>query len=193
VKKEEFRILIADDDEIARDVLSRILQDEGYSVLTARDGLEAISLLRKEDIRLVITDLKMPGADGMEVLRSALRSNPDAMVVILTAYGTLDIALEAIKEGAYDYLAKPFKVEEIVFLATKAFERAQIIDELRELKKLLRDTYRDITIINNIAKSKEPAIVTDWIERIERLRQKGILTNEEAEILKERLVKGNEA
>jgi len=193
VKKEEFRILIADDDEIARDVLSRILQDEGFSVLTARDGLEAIGLLRKEDIRLVITDLKMPGADGMEVLRSALRSNPDAMVVILTAYGTLDIALEAIKEGAYDYLAKPFKVEEIVFLARKAFERAQTIDELRELKKLLRDTYRDITVINNIAKSKEPSIVTDWIERIERLRQKGILTDEEAEILKERLVKGNEA
>ena len=169
MKKEDFRILIADDDEIARDVLGEVLRQEGYTVITAKDGIEAIGLLRGEDISLVITDLKMPGADGMEVLRHAIRNNPDTMVVLLTAYGTLDIALQAIKEGAYDYLAKPFKVEEIVFLAAKAFERAQTFNELRELRRLLRDTYRDIKVINNIAKSREPAIITDWIERIERL------------------------
>ncbi len=191
MKKEDFRILIADDDEIARDVLGEVLRQEGYTVITAKDGIEAIGLLRGEDISLVITDLKMPGADGMEVLRHAIRNNPDTMVVLLTAYGTLDIALQAIKEGAYDYLAKPFKVEEIVFLAAKAFERAQTFNELRELRRLLRDTYRDIKVINNIAKSREPAIITDWIERIERLRQKNILSDEEAEILKDRLVKGD--
>ncbi len=191
MRKEDFRVLIADDDEIARDVLREILKEEGYSVLVAKDGLEAINLLRTEEIRLVITDLKMPGADGMEVLRFALRNNPDVMVVILTAYGTLDIALQAIKEGAYDYLAKPFKVEEIVFLAEKAFERAQSLAEVRELKNLLRETFRDIKVINNIAKSREPQIITNWIERIERLREKNILTQEEAEILKERLVKGD--
>lgn len=191
MKKEEFSILIADDDEIARDVLREILSQEGYPVVTAKDGIEAINLLRKEDIRLVITDLKMPGADGMEVLRSALRTNPEIMVVILTAYSTLDIALQAIKEGAYDYLAKPFKVEEIVFLAAKAFERAQIFAELAELRNILRETFRDIKVINNIAKSGEPVVITDWIERIEKLREKNILTHEEAKILKERLVRGD--
>ncbi len=191
MKKEEFTILIADDDEIARDVLKEILKEEGYPVLTAKDGLEAINLLRREEIKLLITDLKMPGADGMEVLRAAIRNNPETMVVILTAYGTLDIALQAIKEGAYDYLAKPFKVEEIVFLAEKAFERAQTLAEIRELKNLLRDTFRDIKVINNIAKSSEPGIITNWIERIERLREKNILSQEEAEILKGRLVKGD--
>lgn len=191
MKKEEFTILIADDDEIARDVLKEILKEEGYPVLVAKDGLEAINLLRREEIKLLITDLKMPGADGMEVLRTAMRHNPETMVVILTAYGTLDIALQAIKEGAYDYLAKPFKVEEIVFLAAKAFERAQNLAEIKELKNLLRETFRDLKVINNIARSGEPRIITDWIERIERLKEKNILSNEEAETLKERLVKGD--
>ncbi|MCX7794614.1 MAG: response regulator [Thermodesulfovibrionales bacterium] len=191
MKKEDFTILIAEDDEIARDVLKEILKEEGYPVLTARDGLEAINLLRTEEIRLVITDLKMPGADGMEVLKSAKKINPEIIVVILTAYGTLDIALQAIKEGAYDYLAKPFKVEEIVFLAAKAFERAKTLAELAELRNILKETFRDIKLIKNIAKSGEPRIITDWIERIEKLKEKNIISDEEAEILKERLVRGD--
>ncbi len=190
MKREEFRILIADDDEIARDVLSEILKKEGFPVSTAKDGLEAIGLLRTEEFSLVITDLRMPGADGMEVLRYAARNSPQSMVVILTAYGTIDIALEAIKEGAYDYLAKPFKVEEIVFLALKAFERAQLLEELKELRGILRETFRDMKVINNISKG-EPRMITDWIERIERLKEKDILTQQEAEILKKRLVMGD--
>ena len=189
--KKDFKILVADDDEIVRDVISSLLSREGYSVVAARDGFDAIRILRIEDISLVITDLRMPGTDGLEVLRYAVRNNPDITVVLLTAYGTLDTALEAITEGAYDYLTKPFKVQEIIILAEKIFKRSELIYENRELKKHLRDTYRDINLIKTVAGSNNPEITIAWLERIERLKTMNILTNQEADILKERLVKGN--
>ena len=99
--KKAFGILVADDDEIARDVINSLLSNKGYTVFMAKDGLDAIRVMRREEIRLVITDLRMPGADGIEVLKSALRINPPMAVVILTAYGTPDTTLHAMKEGAY--------------------------------------------------------------------------------------------
>lgn len=188
--RRDFRILVADDDEIALDVVSSLLSKEGYPVLTAKDGIEAINMLRKDNVALVITDLRMPGADGIEVLRNAIRIDPDIAVVILTAYGTLDSALEAMEEGAFDYLTKPFKVQEILIIAARAFKRAMLLRERRELIRLLRDTYRDIEIIKGIAKSNNLDVQLSWIERIERLKRMDILTEEEANILKERLVKG---
>ena len=190
MEKKDFKILIADDDEIARDVISSLLSKEEYPVVTAKDGLEAIRVLRLESINLVITDLRMPGADGIEVLKYAVRKNPDIAVVIITAYGTLDTAIEAIKEGAYDYMTKPYKVQEILALAEKAFRRELLIQENRELVQHLRDTYRDIEVIKTIAGSRNPEITTSWIERIERLKGMNVLTADEVEILKERLVKG---
>jgi DNA-binding NtrC family response regulator len=191
VDKKNFKRLIADDDEIVRDVIGSLLSREGYSVVAAKDGFDAIRILRVEDVSLAITDLRMPGADGLEVLRYAVRNNSDIAVVLLTAYGTLDTAIEAITEGAYDYLTKPFKVQEVLILAEKTFKRSELINENRELKKHLRDTYRDINLIKTVAASNNPDITTAWIERIERLKKINILTNQEADILKERLVKGN--
>jgi DNA-binding NtrC family response regulator len=191
VEKKDFRILIADDDDIARDVISTILSREGFSVIAVSDGLEAINRLRLEDIHLVITDLMMPGADGIEVLKSAVRSIPDIAVVILTAYGTLDTTLQAIKEGAYDYLTKPFRALEIIILAERAYVRALLIEDNRELKKQLRDTYRDLELLKNIAGSNNPEVTANWLERIEKLKSMNLLQAHEAEILKERLVKGN--
>jgi DNA-binding NtrC family response regulator len=191
VDKRDFRILVADDDEIARDVLGSLLSKEGYSVLTARDGLEAIGILRRNELGLIITDLRMPGADGIEVLRQAIRINPDMAVVILTAYGSLDSALEAMEEGAYDYLTKPFKVQEILIITARAYRRALLLEERRELIRLLRDTYRDLEVIKNISMSKNVDVQLSWLERIERLKTMDVLTDEEVDILKERLLKGN--
>ncbi len=188
--KKDFRILVADDDEIARDVISTLLSREGYSVASVSDGLEAISRLRIDDVQLIITDLMMPGADGIEVLKYAVRSNPDIAVIILTAYGTLDTTLEAIKEGAYDYLTKPFKSLEIAILAARAFQRAQLIADNRELKKNLRETYRDLELLRNITTSSNPEVTAGWLERIEKLKTMNVLLTQEAEVLKERLVKG---
>ena len=188
--KKDFRILVADDDDIARDVITTLLSREGYFVRAVVDGLEAINRLKVEDVYLVITDLKMPGADGIEVLKYAVRSNPDIAVTILTAYGALDTTLEAIKEGAYDYLTKPFKTQEITIIAQRAFQRAQLIADNRELKKNLRETYRDLEMLKNVSLSNNPEVTTGWLERIEKLKNMNVLLAHEAEVLKERLVKG---
>jgi len=190
VDKKTFKILVADDDDIVRDVITTLLSREGFFVTSVSDGLEAINLLRIEDVHLVISDLMMPGADGIEVLKYAIRSSPDIAVVILTAYGTLDTTLEAIKEGAYDYLTKPFKAQEISILAERAYQRAQMIDDNRELKKNLRDTYRDLELLKNITASNNPEVTSGWLERIKKLKTMNVLLAQEADVLKERLVKG---
>ena len=190
MERKNFRILVADDDDIARDVITTLLSRDGYSVTHVSDGVEAIGLLRLEDIHLVITDLMMPRADGIEVLKFAVRSNPDIAVVILTAYGTLDTTLEAIKAGAYDYLTKPFKAQEISILAERAYQRTVLIDDNRELKKNLRDTYRDLQLLKNITASNNPDVTSGWLERISKLQAMNVLLAHEADVLKERLLKG---
>lgn len=191
MEKNNFKILVADDDDIARDVITTLLSRDGFSVTSVADGLEAINVLRIDDVHMVISDLMMPGADGIEVLRFAVRSNPDIAVVILTAYGTLDTTLEAIRAGAYDYLTKPFKAQEISIIAERAFQRAQLIEDNRELKKNLRDTYRDLELLRNITASNNPEVTTGWLERIEKLKTMNVLLAQEADVLKERLVKGH--
>jgi two-component system response regulator PilR (NtrC family) len=174
-----------------RDVITVLLSREGYAVTPVNDGLEAISRLRIEDFHLVITDLIMPGADGIEVLKYAARGSRDMAVIILTAFGTLDTTLEAIKEGAYDYLTKPFKTQELAILAEQAFQRAQLLADNRELKKNLRETYRDLELLGNFAAGGNPEVTAGWLERIEKLKSMNVLPAREAEVLKVRLVKGN--
>lgn len=187
MEKRDFRILIADDDEIARDVISSLLAREGYPVLSARDGLAAIALLTDNDIRLVITDLKMPGADGLEVLKYAVRKNPDIAVIILTAYGTLDTTLEAVREGAYDYLTKPFKGQEIIIHAERARERALLLHQNRELKQHLREIFADGDVVACMAacagRHADPLK-----ERFVRLAELTARTPDEAQRIRERLV-----
>lgn len=189
MEKEDFRILVVDDDEIARDVVSTALSREGYSVISANDGIEAMKILQIEDIDLVITDLKMPRADGMDVLRHVVKNNPDTAVVILTAYGSLDTAIEAIREGAYDYLTKPFNIQQISLLTARAFERTNLIRDNKELKKQLRDTYRDLRIIDALNESDNRDVQFNWIKRIDDLTRRRILSSEETELLKEKLLK----
>ena len=188
--KKAFTILVADDDEIARDVITTLLSREKYVVTPVSDGLEAINRLRTGEFHLVITDLNMPGADGLEVLRYAVRSSPDIAVVILTAYGTLDTTLQAIKEGAYDYLTKPFKTQEITILAERAWQRARLIADNTELKRSLRETYRDMELLMTVTARNNQEVTTGWLERIEKLKTMNVLLAYEAEVLKERLVKG---
>jgi DNA-binding NtrC family response regulator len=190
MEKKDFKILVVDDDEIARDVVGLSLQREGYNAVSAHDGLSAMQILDIEDMDLVITDLRMPGASGMDVLKHSIKNNPDTAVVIITAYGTLDTAIEAIKEGAYDYLTKPFNIQEILILAERAYERADLINRNKELRRHIRDTYRDLRVINAVSKSNHSEIVAGWIDRMEKLKTMDVFTSKETEMLKERLVKG---
>lgn len=151
--KSEFKILIAEDDGIVRDVILKFLTDEGYPVVMANDGLAALNLLRLEDINLVLTDLRMPGADGMEVLRAAIQMNPRIAVVLLTAYGTLDTALEAMKEGAYDFIVKPFVMQQLLLVVRNAFKMAALMKENEKLSEQLKETYRNFEAYKNANKN----------------------------------------
>ena len=185
--KHDFRILVADDDETVREVIETLLSQQGYVVIPVADGAAALDQLRSVEFHFVITDLKMPGADGIEVLRQALRMNPDASVVILTAHGTLDTTLDAMQEGAYDYLTKPFKSQEIIILAERMWRRAQLIADNHELRQVLRDTYRDPELIRLITADAAQAVTTSWFVRLERLQALKVFGPEEKNLLTERI------
>src|SRR6478672_6562183 len=117
---EKKQVLIVDDEPNLRKILSAQLTRDGYDVLTAEDGEAGLTLLREHHIDLVITDLRMPKMDGMELLRQALRIDAELPVVILTAHGTVDNAVEALKTGAFDYITKPFDQAEVRTIVKKA-------------------------------------------------------------------------
>lgn len=190
MEKKDFRILIADDDEIALDVVGTILRREGYTIIPARDGGEAVRNIRQGGIGLVITDLKMPVHDGIKVLQNAVAIDPEIAVVILTAYGTLDTTLEAMKHGAYDYLTKPFRTQEIAFVAEGAHKRAILISEHKRLKGMLRDTYLGLAEMGCRADDSEAGGRDAWFERIKNLEALAVLNSEEAAWIRERLVGG---
>lgn len=144
--KKGFKILVVDDDPIARDVVFSVLSREGYKVFSAPDGFEAIDFLRREKVDLLITDLVMPGIDGIELIKSALKIDSDLATVIITAYGTLDSALKAIELGAYDYITKPFKIEEILFLVARCRKYKSLVKEYKILKGFIEELFRQNAI-----------------------------------------------
>ncbi|MCK6504560.1 sigma-54 dependent transcriptional regulator [Myxococcota bacterium] len=127
-------ILVVDDEDANRLALERILVREGYDVRHAEDGRQAMQRLREEPPHLLLTDLKMPGMDGLELMRAARAVDPDLEVVLLTAFGTVETAVEAMKEGAFDFLTKPLKRAEIVRTARKALEKRALVTENRALR-----------------------------------------------------------
>src|SRR5436189_6059615 len=132
-------LLIADDDPGLRESLERTLTREGYRVILASDGRGALERLQGGGIDLVVTDLKMPGLTGIEVLRAAKAIRPDVDVILLTAFGTVEEAVKAMKDGAYDFLTKPFRREQLLKLVDKALERRDLIEQNKALKKQLED------------------------------------------------------
>ena len=185
--KNGIRILVVDDDEIVREVITSLLSGEGYAVQAAKDGLDALKILKTQDINLVITDLRMPGIDGIEVLKESVKMDPDRAVIILTAYGTLDIALKAIREGAYDYMTKPFKMEEMIIRVNNAYERTLKVIKEKALVKILREILSNMMLFKGGETNHSRAII-DWVDRIEQLEELEILDKSEALLIKERLI-----
>ncbi len=186
MKRDEFKILVAEDDEIVGDVIDKFLSEEGYSVVLAKDGLAAIKVLRLEEIKLVLTDLRMPGADGMDVLRTALQMNPKIAVVLLSAYGSLDTALEAMKEGAYDYIVKPFVMQQLLLVARNAYNMVNLIEENEALSTQLKETYRQLERVKTFgdSNSNHSNTVLGADELIEKLRELNVIDADEARSLK---------
>jgi DNA-binding NtrC family response regulator len=130
-------ILLVEDKESLRQMMSLTLQNAGYTVDEACDGAEARRKLNDSRYNLVITDLKMPRADGLEVLRAAKAADPDNTVILLTAYGTIDEAVQAMKEGAYEFLQKPVDSRHLLLMVQRATEEAR----MRAENVLLREEY----------------------------------------------------
>lgn len=132
------KILVVDDDAVARDLLAEALRKEGYDVEAFSNGADAIERGRQGRVDLVLTDMRMGSVDGLTVLREFKRSSPDTSIVLLTAFGSLEGAIEAIKQGAYDYLAKPFKKEEITLVVQRSLEHCRLVRENARFREELK-------------------------------------------------------
>jgi len=132
---ENQKILIVDDEPIARENLAHILTKDGYIALVAQDGQQAIDILQQEEVDLVLTDLRMQGRDGLAVLAEAKKLWPSTEVVVITGYASVDTAVEAMRQGAYHYISKPFKLEELRIVVAKALEKNLLRKEIQSLRQ----------------------------------------------------------
>jgi DNA-binding NtrC family response regulator len=131
------RILVVDDEQHVRNSLATWFREEGYNVSVAGNGKEALATLTREGTNILLVDIKMPGMDGLELQRKVRELAPDATIIIMTAYASVETAVQALKEGAYDYIVKPFDPEEVSRLVRKAAERYALLAENRALRERL--------------------------------------------------------
>lgn len=161
------RILLIDDDASLREVLSFALRDQGYEVETAADGAAGLERLVEWRADLIITDLKMPGVDGMEVLRRVRSSDPEIPVIVLTAFGRIDEAVAAMQAGAHHYLTKPYNREELKVAVEQALERRRLLEDNRRLRERLREQlHEQRRQIDLVHVSPAMARVVETIRRI---------------------------
>ena len=141
------RTVIVDDDRTIGDILKDLISKEHISVEVFNDSLEAVKSITREPVDVVITDLMMPRISGLEVLRQAKVMNPQVVVIIITGHGSLETAIEAIREGAYDYIKKPFKLQEMEIVFKNAVEKVNLIREKTQLLKELKEAYDQLIAI----------------------------------------------
>ena len=132
------KLLIIDDEDNMRHMLTIIAEGAGYQTVTAADGLLALELLEEDNFDFILCDVKMPNMDGMEFLKASTELRGNCTVIMMSAYGTIDLALEAMKSGAYDFISKPFKADEVTMALKKAEERESLKRENVRLRDQLR-------------------------------------------------------
>ena len=133
-------ILVTEDDQVQREIIADILAASGYGVCQAATAEEALAALERDAFDLLLTDMRMPGMDGLELLRNAKRVRPETEVVVMTAYATVQTAVDAMKEGAIDYLGKPFDKDELLVVVDKAVERGDLRRQNRQLRELVTES-----------------------------------------------------
>jgi DNA-binding NtrC family response regulator len=145
------RILIVDDEANARTALAELLRDEGFQIETAADGFKALPKLEDFSPDLLLTDLKMPGLDGLELMRRAREGDPEIAAVVMTAYGAIDTAVAAMRQGAADYLTKPINVDELLIVMERVLERQRLHRESGILRERLSERHRIHNIVGSCA------------------------------------------
>jgi two-component system response regulator AtoC len=169
------RILIIDDEENFRHMLSVILKKENYDVETASNGEEGLKKITLSPFDQILCDIRMPKMDGMEFLREAQKMGVDATVIMMSAYGTIDTAIEAMKLGAYDYISKPFKPDEIILTLKKAEER----ERLRKENELLRkEVQKEYSFKNIVSKNEKMLNIFEVIKKVAPYKSTILITGE---------------
>ena len=151
------RVLIVDDEQHVRQSLAAWFREDGYEVNTAAGGREALAELTRAGADILLVDIKMPGMDGLELLRRTKELAPDATVVVMTAYASVETAVQALKDGAYDYVVKPFDPDAVSRLVRKAAERYSLLKENRALRERVE--------------SSAPALITAGCGRMRELQE----------------------
>jgi len=169
------RILVVDDEESIREFLEIMLKKEGYEVTLAEDGQKAKDLLSKKTFDMIISDLQMPHVTGIELLKHVKESYPDTVFMLITAFGTTETAVEAMKMGAYDYLTKPFKIDEVRLNIQNALRSRNLEVENRSLKKELVKEYSFQNMVGN-----SPAMhsIYDMVKRVSQTPTNVLITGE---------------
>ena len=143
-ESQDYQVLVVDDERDIRDGSERILTRKGYRVTTASNGEEALQRVEETRFAIVLLDLKMPGMDGLEVLRLIRESHPETLVIVITGYATIETAIEAMKRGAYDFMPKPFKPDQLRIVVDRAIELKQLTDEAKRLQEERQRTLKDL-------------------------------------------------
>lgn len=173
--KTQGKILVIDDDPEMCNLLKEVLSGEGYSLTTNTESGEAIELLKREDFDVIITDLMMEGIKGLELLQESKKIAPLTPVIIITAFGTIESAIKAMKMGAYDYITKPFQLDELIITVKKAVENRLLKKEVSRLKKEVTQRYQ---FHNIIGRSGSMQKIYDLIERISDTSSNVLITGE---------------
>lgn len=168
------RILIVDDERSTLDAMCRFLRRR-FEVTGAGDGAEAVKLISGNDYDLILTDLRMPGTDGMKVLEASLAKNPQPLCIILSAYGTVENAVEAVKRGAFDFVMKPVNLEQLSLILDRALATRKLQSENRELKEKLSQEKKSSNII---AKSSVMQSIMELVKQVAPSRATVLLTGE---------------
>jgi len=210
------KILIVDDDKIIADMLKDLLSDRERSVDVCYDGLASVESIQKNFYDLIIVDLVMPRVGGLDVLKYAKKINPDVIVIIITGYASIETAIMAIKEGAYDYIRKPCKLEEIKIVVENAVDKIKLNRENRELLRKLQDAYHELMVLKEEKEEKDegkkiasinffssnmaglhylydndspPNNYVDKLQALSSLKENGMLTESEFKVFKGHLLK----
>ena len=170
-----YRILIVDDEKSQREQLSGFLKKLGFNVATAESGIDAINLCKGKSFEVALIDLKMPGMDGIELLGKLKESNPEIQVIMMTAYGSVETAVEAMRFGAYHYVSKPVNLDELKLNISKALENHHLLMENRFLREELEERYKDIQIIGKSGSIKE---VLSTVSRVAKTKSTVLVRGE---------------
>ncbi|NWG04833.1 MAG: sigma-54-dependent Fis family transcriptional regulator [Syntrophaceae bacterium] len=169
------KILVADDEQSMREFLEIMLKKEGYKVSLAANGEEVVKLIENDLFDLVLLDIRMPKLDGIATLKKIKAITPETIVIMITAYASADTAIKAMKEGAYDYITKPFKVEEIKLIIKNALEKKNLQTENILLKQVVRDRYH---FGNIIGQSPKMVALYDLLEKVSPTKTNILITGE---------------